>query len=58
MPADTVFDSADKETLRPNEDLISKQGAMFKPTQLPNWEYEMALPVVTFPDSPITLFTM
>ena len=58
MPAETVFDSTDNETLRPNGDLISKQGAMFKPKQLPNWEYEMALPVGTFPDSSITLFTM
>jgi hypothetical protein len=58
MPADTVFDSTDKETLRPNEDPISKQGAMFKPMQLPNWEYEMTLPVDTFPGGPITLFTM
>jgi len=36
MPAETVFDSTDKETLGPNEDLISKQGAMFNPMQLPN----------------------
>ena len=36
MPAETVFDSTDKETLRPNKDLISKQGAMFYPMQLPN----------------------
>jgi hypothetical protein len=35
MPNDTVFDSTDKGTLRPNEDPLRKQGVAFKPMQLP-----------------------
>jgi len=58
MPEDTVFDSTDKGTLRPNEDPICKQGATFKPMQLPNWDWEITLPENTSPDDPITLFTM
>ena len=36
MPKDTMFDSADKGTLRPNEDLLRKKGDSFKPIQLLN----------------------
>jgi hypothetical protein len=58
MPEDTVFDSTDKGTLRPNEDPIRKQGGTFKPIQLPNWGWEITLPENASPDDPITLFTM
>jgi hypothetical protein len=58
MPEDTVFDSTDKGTLRPNTKLISKQGDTFKPIQLPNWGWEITLPENTSPDDPITLFTI
>ena len=56
MPEDTVFDSTDKGTLRPNEDPIYKQGDTFKPMQLPNWGQEITLPENASPDDPITLF--
>ena len=58
MPEDTIFDSTDKGTLRPNEDPIWKQGDTFKPMQLRNWEWEITLPENASPDDPITLFTM
>jgi hypothetical protein len=58
MPEDTVFDSTDKGTLRPNAKPISKQGDTFKPMRLPNWGWEITLPENTSPDDPITLFTM
>jgi hypothetical protein len=58
MPEDTVFDSTNKGTLRPNEDPLRKQGELFKPMQLPNWGWEIILPENVSPDDPITLFTM
>jgi hypothetical protein len=58
MPDDTVFDSTDKGTLRPNEDPLRKQGSTFKPMQLPQFNWEINLPEHTSPDDPITLFTM
>jgi hypothetical protein len=58
MPEDTVFDSTDKGTLRPNAKPISKQGDTFKPMQLPNWGWQIMLPENASPDDPITLFTM
>ena len=36
MPEDTVFDSTDKGTLRPNEDPLGTKGHTFKLIQLPN----------------------
>jgi hypothetical protein len=36
MPEDTVFDSTDKGTLRPNEDPLQKKGHAFKPMKLPH----------------------
>jgi len=58
MPEDTIFDSTDKGTLRPNAKPISKQGDTFKPMRLPNWGWEITLPENASPDDPITLFTM
>jgi hypothetical protein len=36
MSEDTVFDSTNKGTLRPNEDLLRSKGDEFKPMELPN----------------------
>ena len=58
MPEDTVFDSTDKGTLRPNAKPIRKKGNAFKPMQLPNWDWQITLPENASPDDPITLFTM
>ena len=58
MPEDTVFDSTDKGTLRPNKDPLHKQGSTFKPIQLPQFDWEIDLLEDTSPDDPITLFTM
>jgi hypothetical protein len=58
MLNDTVFDSTDKGTLRPNEDPLRKQGSAFKPMQLPQFDWEINLPEHTSPDDPITLFTI
>jgi hypothetical protein len=58
MPEDTVFDSTDKGTLRPNENLLCNQGDLFKPMQLPDWGWEINLPNNISPDNPITLFTL
>jgi hypothetical protein len=58
MPEDTVFDSTDQGTLRPNEDPLGTKGDAFKPMQLPNWDMEIILPENVSPDDPITLFTM
>jgi hypothetical protein len=58
MSEDTVFDSTDKGTFRPNAKPISKQGDSFKPMQLPNWGWQIMLPENASPDVPITLFTM
>jgi hypothetical protein len=53
-----VFDSTNKGTLRPNEDLLCKQGSTFKPIQLPLFGWEITLPEDVSPDNPITLFTI
>jgi hypothetical protein len=58
MPEDTIFDSTDKGTLRPNKDPLRKQGSTFKPLQLPKFNWEINLPEYTSPDNPITLFTI
>jgi hypothetical protein len=41
MPEDTVFDSTDKGTLRPNAKPLRKKGDAFTPMQLPNWSWEI-----------------
>ena len=58
MPEDTVFDSTDKGTLRPNAKPLLKKGDAFKPMGLPNFGWEINLPNDVSPDDPITLFTM
>ena len=58
MPEDTIFDSTDKGTLRPNAKPLRKKGDAFTPMQLPNWGWEITLPDDVSPDDPITLFTM
>jgi hypothetical protein len=58
MPEDTVFDSTDKGTLRPNAKPLRTKGATFKPMELPDFGWEIDLPENASPDDPITLFTM
>ena len=58
MPDDTMFNPTNKGTLRPNEDLLRKQGSTFKPMQLPEFGQEITLPENASPDDLITLFTM
>ena len=58
MPEDTIFNSTDKGTLRPNENPLRKKGDTFKPMQLPDFGWEITLPENTSPNNPITLFTM
>jgi hypothetical protein len=58
MPKDTIFDSTDKETLRPNTKPLHTKGDTFKPIELPDFGWEIALPENTSPDNPITLFTI
>jgi hypothetical protein len=58
MPEDTIFDSTNKGTLRPNAKPISKQGDTFSPIQLLNWDWEITLPENASPDDSITLFTI
>jgi hypothetical protein len=58
MPEYTIYDSTDRGTLRPNEDMIYKTGKAFKPMQLPNFGWEIHLPEDVSPDDPITLFTI
>jgi hypothetical protein len=57
MPEDTVFDSTDKGTLRPDEDPLRTKGDAFKPMQLPNWDLEIILPENVSPDDPIIIPT-
>ncbi len=58
MPKDTVFDSTNKGTLRPNKDLLRSKGDEFKPMELPNQDQEVTLPNNVSPDDLVTLFTM
>jgi Transposase IS4 len=58
MPEDTIFDSTDKGTLRPNAKPLRAKGDAFKPMKLPNFAWEITLLENTSPDDPITLFTM
>ncbi len=37
MPKDTIFDSTDKGTLRPNAKLLRTKGDTFKPMELPDF---------------------
>jgi len=58
MPENTIFDSTNKGTLRPKENLILKTGNTFIPMKLPSWRWEINLPEDVSADDPITLFTM
>jgi hypothetical protein len=58
MPEETVFDSTDKGTLRPNTKPLRKKGDAFYPMKLPDFGWEIVLPENVSPDDPITLFTM
>jgi hypothetical protein len=58
MPEDTVFDSTDKGTLRPNKDLLGKTGDTFKPMKLPDWDYQITLPKHVSLDDLISLFNI
>jgi hypothetical protein len=58
MPEDTVFNSTNKGTLRPNTKLLRKKGDAFKPMELPGFSYEITLLEYTSPNDPITLFTL
>jgi len=37
MPKDTIFNSTDKGTLRPNAEPLQKKGDAFQPMQLPDF---------------------
>jgi Transposase IS4 len=58
MPEDTVFDSTDKGTLRPDAKPLRTKGDAFYPMKLPDFGWEITLPENASPDDPITLFTM
>jgi hypothetical protein len=58
MPKDTVFNSTNKGTLRPNTKPIRKKGDVFKPIKLLNFAWEITLLENTSPDDSITLFIM
>ncbi len=58
MPKDTIFNSTNKGTLRPNKDPLQTKGEAFKPMQLPNWGWEIMLPENVSPDNPIMLFIL
>jgi hypothetical protein len=58
MPKDTIFNSINKYTLRPNAKPLHAKGDVFKPMKLLNFAWEITLLKNTSPDDPITLFTM
>ena len=58
MPEDTVFDSTDKGTLRPNAKPLRTKGDAFYPIQLPDFNKDINLLENTSPEDLITLFTM
>jgi hypothetical protein len=58
MPKDTIFNSIDKCTSRPNAKPLRAKGDVFKPMKLLNFAWEITLLKNTSPDDPITLFTM
>ena len=58
MPEDTVFDSTNKGTLRPNAKPLWTKGDAFYPIKLPDFGWEITLPEEVSIDDPITLFTM
>jgi hypothetical protein len=58
MLEDTVFDSTDKGTLRPNAKPLRKKGDAFNLVKLPDFSWEIPLLKHMSPDDLITLFTM
>jgi hypothetical protein len=58
MLEDTVFDSTDKGTLRPDAKPLRAKGDAFYPMKLPDFDWEITLLENTSPDDPITLFTI
>jgi len=58
MPKDTIFNSTDKGTLRPNAKPLRKKGDVFKPMELPGFGYEITLLKHTSLNNTITLFTL
>jgi hypothetical protein len=58
MPEDTIFDLIDKGTLRPNAKPLRTKGDTFKPMELPDFGWEIALPENASSNDPITLFTI
>jgi hypothetical protein len=58
MPKDTIFDSTNKGTLRPNAKPLRVKGDAFYPMKLPDFRWEITLLENASPDDPITLFTM
>jgi hypothetical protein len=50
MPEDTVFDSTDRGTLRPNAKPLRKKGDAFYPMKLCDFGWEITLPEHVSPD--------
>jgi hypothetical protein len=58
MSKDTMFDSTDRGTLRPNAKPLRKKGDMFYSMDLPEFGWEIILLENVSFDNPIILFTM
>jgi hypothetical protein len=58
MPEDTITDPTDPGTRRPKAQPLKAKGNTFIPMKLLDFETEIYLPDNTFPDDPITLFTI
>jgi len=58
MSKDTVFDSTDRGTLRPNLKPLHKKGNAFNPIELPHFDPQITLPDYISSDNPIALFTL
>ncbi len=58
MPEDTVFDSTNRGTLRPNKDALQTSGTIFKPMKLPYQGQEITLLEYVSPNDLITLFSI
>jgi hypothetical protein len=57
-PKDTVFNSTNKGTLRPDAKPLRVKGDAFYSMKLPDFGWEITLLENTSPDDPITLFAM
>jgi hypothetical protein len=56
MPKDTIFNSTNKGTLRPNAKPLQVIGDTFYPMELLDFKWEITLLENASPDDPITLF--